>query len=112
MVKAMTEQTQPEQSREPDPAAVDRLVKGVLTFGTTTTRMVDIEHALSTLRTENAQLRHNLKTHESNRASFQTNQESLKNQIFELHNELFASREKVYQLQKRLLGLGALVNEG
>jgi hypothetical protein len=79
-------------------------------------KTVDVEYALSALRSENARLREAAKVNAAreaqNREISQKNREHTQNRILELQDQLLASQDKVCDLQKRLLTVRALVNEG
>ncbi len=101
------------KAEEPDLAEVNRLMRGEPAPGVTS-RTVDVEYALSVLRNENARLKEaakvNADTYAQNREMQQKNCENLRKEIFKVHNELFASQEKVYELQKQLLALRTIIN--
>jgi predicted nuclease with TOPRIM domain len=84
-----------EVNREPDPNTV---------------RMMDAEHALAVLRSENDRLKRNAETAARNEEIHKKNYESLRRETLKLQEQLLAAQERVYELQDKLLSLREIVN--
>ena len=98
---------------EPDIAEVKRLVETGPVPGTTC-RTIDVQHALAALRSDNAALRHRIKTNDENNGRNQEthkkNHEHSRKEILKLQEQLLASQDRVYELQKTLLSLREVAN--
>lgn len=77
-------------------------------------KTVDVEYALSALRSENAHLKGCAKTnadrHAQNEETHRKNLESWKKESLRLQTELLASQERVFELQGKLLSLREIIN--
>jgi predicted RNase H-like nuclease (RuvC/YqgF family) len=97
---------------EPNPAEVNRLVRGEPGPETET---VDVKYALSALRSENARLKEqaesNARTHERNQEMNQKNYEGWRRENLRLQTELLASQERVYELQDKLLAVRKTIDQ-
>jgi hypothetical protein len=102
------------KAEEPSLAEVNRLVRGDPAPGTPS-KTVDVEYALSVLRSENARLREAAKTNaEKQAASLRASQidhDHTRRELHKVHTQLFESQQRVYALEKQLLAVRAAVNE-
>ena len=70
-------------------------------------QIAGLQASAAHLAHENAQLKHAVKTHEDNRARYETNMQSLKDQITDLQARLIKSQDRVSELQGKLLAVRA-----
>jgi hypothetical protein len=99
----------PMAKAEPDLVEVNRPIR-TEPDPNTVSRMMDAEHALAVLQSENARLKANAGIAAQNEETYKKNSEGWRKKILSLQEQLLASQEKVYELQNKLLSLRQIVN--
>jgi hypothetical protein len=102
------------KAEEPNLAEVNRLVRGDPAPGTPS-KTIDVEHALSVLRSENARMKEAAKANAEKQAASlraaQIDHDHTRRELHKVHTGLFESQQRVHVLERRLLALRTLVNE-